>query len=273
MKKLLLTFLCITSVLSTAVASHQINILETQQTTPEKTFCDGWEDGYEDGFTYHSIQNRRIKPIFTTPTCPISKIGFDTYQDGYNCGLIQGKKDFKKRDPTVEDDGSHPIAIPARDIDDERSFCQGWKNGFEVGYTYYYVINRRRKPFFTTPICPVAKIDNDNYQAGYNRGLLAGRDEFQERNPDLETSEEEIHIYQKKRKKRKKRNNKKDKRSYCDGWEDGYEDGYTHHNSVNGGIKPIFITPICPISKIGYDTYQDGYDRGRKKGLKDFKKR
>lgn len=264
MKKLLLTFLFITSVLATAVASHQINILETQQTTSEKTFCDGWEDGYEDGFTYHSVQNRRIKPIFITPICPISKIGFDTYQDGYNCGLIQGKKDFKKRNPRVEDDGSHPIAIPAKDIDDERSFCQGWENGFEVGYTYYYVTNRRRIPFFTTPICPISKIDNDNYQAGYNRGLLAGREKFQKKNPKLNASNnDEVHAY----------HNKKDKRSYCDGWEDGYEDGYTHHNSINRKIKPIFITPICPISKIGRDTYQDGYDRGRSRGLKDFKKR
>ncbi len=67
--------------------------------------------------------------------------------------------------------------------------------------------------------------------------------------------------------------NAQESKNYCDGWEEGYEAGYTYSNSIQGKMKPIFITPICPIAGIGYDTYQDGYNIGVHQGEMDFKKR
>ena len=46
--------------------------------------------------------------------------------------------------------------------------------------------------------------------------------------------------------------------TYCDGWEKGYVKGYCYE--VQNCIKPT--VPICPIPKIGFETYQDGLDRG-----------
>ncbi|MFK7749634.1 MAG: hypothetical protein AB8B65_14655 [Kordia sp.] len=93
MRKYVLLLLFLTSLVATSVASTKF--------TTEKTFCDGWEEGYKAGFSYHNIQNRRIEPIFTTPICPIPKIGFENYQVGYNRGLLAGKKKFEKRNPDL----------------------------------------------------------------------------------------------------------------------------------------------------------------------------
>lgn len=54
-------------------------------------YCDGWDKGYKEGYCYE-VQNC-IEPI--VPTCPIPKIGFETYMDGYNRGFIKGKEDRK----------------------------------------------------------------------------------------------------------------------------------------------------------------------------------
>ena len=60
-------------------------------TTAEKTYCDGWKKGYEAGYCYEVVGC--VKPV--VPVCPIAKIGFDKYQDGYNRGFTKGKKDQK----------------------------------------------------------------------------------------------------------------------------------------------------------------------------------
>lgn len=46
--------------------------------------------------------------------------------------------------------------------------------------------------------------------------------------------------------------------TYCDGWEKGYVRGYCY--KVQNCIEPI--VPTCPIPEIGFETYQDGLDRG-----------
>ncbi|WP_298510362.1 hypothetical protein [uncultured Kordia sp.] len=181
MKKITLLCLFLTSLSFTAIASNQSSIQKAQKSTNERTFCEGWKDGYEVGFSYYNLTNRKVKPIFITPICPIARIGQDSYQDGYNRGLIKGKKDFKKRNPSIKDDDSHPLAIPVVDNDDKRSYCDGWEDGYRAGYTYESSVKRRIKPIFITPICPIAKIGADTYQDGYNRGLRKGLEDFKKR--------------------------------------------------------------------------------------------
>jgi ribosome modulation factor len=44
--------------------------------------------------------------------------------------------------------------------------------------------------------------------------------------------------------------------TFCDGWEDGYAAGKKEQHDRT------YITPICPIPKIGKDTYENGYSMG-----------
>lgn len=46
---------------------------------------------------------------------------------------------------------------------------------------------------------------------------------------------------------------------FCNGWENGYKRAYEDNNKFVG------ITPVCPIPKIGADTYTIGYKLGLKK--------
>ena len=53
--------------------------------------------------------------------------------------------------------------------------------------------------------------------------------------------------------------------SYCDGWDDGYCEGW---KDERGQFAICPLTPICPIPKVGLDSYRDGYNRGFKAGIK-----
>jgi hypothetical protein len=53
--------------------------------------------------------------------------------------------------------------------------------------------------------------------------------------------------------------------NYCKGWEVGYVAGYCFE--IYGCNAPN--TPNCPTSEAGFDTYQDGYNRGFSKGKED----
>jgi hypothetical protein len=55
-------------------------------------FCDGWDDGYKEGWCYQ-IDNC-IAPV--PPVCPTPEVGETRYKDGYNRGFTKGKKDRKK---------------------------------------------------------------------------------------------------------------------------------------------------------------------------------
>ena len=55
-------------------------------------------------------------------------------------------------------------------------------------------------------------------------------------------------------------------KTYCDGYEEGYDQGYCYE--VVGCITPAY-RPNCPVPKISFDTYKDGYNRGFQRGLKD----
>jgi hypothetical protein len=50
---------------------------------------------------------------------------------------------------------------------------------------------------------------------------------------------------------------------FCDGWEDGYCEGW---KDVKGRNAICPIAPICPIPKIGEDSFKGGYNRGFKAG-------
>lgn len=54
-----------------------------------QTFQQGWEDGYKRG--YCSNDPFCISPV--PPIAPIPMWGFNTYQDGYDRGVIKGKQD------------------------------------------------------------------------------------------------------------------------------------------------------------------------------------
>lgn len=53
--------------------------------TPSSDYCDGWEDGYEQGWCYERYAC--ISPI--TPICPIPRYyeSNSSYTDGYNRGF------------------------------------------------------------------------------------------------------------------------------------------------------------------------------------------
>lgn len=50
------------------------------------TFCDGWKDGYKNGYCFKDYTC--IAPI--APVCPVPYPGMDTYKDGYNRGFLFG---------------------------------------------------------------------------------------------------------------------------------------------------------------------------------------
>jgi hypothetical protein len=52
---------------------------------------------------------------------------------------------------------------------------------------------------------------------------------------------------------------------FCAGWEEGYKAGYCYEEYFC--MAPV--APICPIPRIGEDTYQGGYNRGFIRGMKD----
>lgn len=84
MKKLLLLLLLLINL--SLIVPEKPKILST---STEKTYCDGWEKGYIQGYCYEVIGC--VKPI--VPICPIPKVGQTSYDDGYNRGFLKGKKD------------------------------------------------------------------------------------------------------------------------------------------------------------------------------------
>lgn len=63
--------------------SERIEIVSTSD------FCNGWEDGYCEG--WKDVKGQfAICPI--TPICPIPEIGQDSYRGGYNRGFKEGMR-------------------------------------------------------------------------------------------------------------------------------------------------------------------------------------
>lgn len=52
---------------------------------------------------------------------------------------------------------------------------------------------------------------------------------------------------------------------FCDGYEDGYKEGWCYEQGF-GCMEPM--APMCPMARMGEDTYKDGYNRGFSDGKK-----
>lgn len=113
----------------------------------QKTFCEGWEDGYTSG----KKANNEFLGII--PICPIAPINADTYEDGYSRGYEKAT-------------GSKATVIqPSGDNESEEdAFCSGWEDGYAAAMRENRVNN------YITPICPIAPINADSYQDGFIKG-------------------------------------------------------------------------------------------------------
>ena len=60
----------------------------------EKTFCDGWDDGYCQGWEFVKGPEFSICPL--PPLCPLPEIYQEEYKDGYHRGFLKGRKDAKE---------------------------------------------------------------------------------------------------------------------------------------------------------------------------------
>lgn len=60
-------------------------------TSDYSSYCDGWDDGYKDGWCYNDMFC--IPPI--PPICPIPRIGesYNSYKQGYQRGFVNGNND------------------------------------------------------------------------------------------------------------------------------------------------------------------------------------
>ena len=58
------------------------------------SFCEGWKDGYKEGWCYE-LPHNCITPI--VPLCPLPELYRDTYIDGYNRGFLKGLSDYENQ--------------------------------------------------------------------------------------------------------------------------------------------------------------------------------
>jgi hypothetical protein len=71
-----------------------LSLLSLSFTTIQDPYCNGWEQGYCQGWQYVKGE-WSICPI--TPICPIPKLMETKFLDGYNRGFVKGRKDAKKQ--------------------------------------------------------------------------------------------------------------------------------------------------------------------------------
>ncbi len=68
-------------------------IFLTSFTIPVKDdFCDGWAEGYCEGYR-DVIGQKAVCPV--TPVCPVPGVDQNTYKGGYNLGFKAGTKAAK----------------------------------------------------------------------------------------------------------------------------------------------------------------------------------
>lgn len=95
MKQLLLTALFFGSATLSNALYIQDSAFIQNETTSMNEYCDGWADGFCEGW-------KDVKGPYAicpaTPICPTPEIGKDRYKDGYNRGFKAGSvKAFKKQ--------------------------------------------------------------------------------------------------------------------------------------------------------------------------------
>jgi flagellar biosynthesis/type III secretory pathway protein FliH len=69
-----------------------LTLLISLSFTSATDYCDGWEEGYCEGF---KDVKGRLAWCPVTPLCPLPEVYQNTYKDGYNRGFKKGRKDAK----------------------------------------------------------------------------------------------------------------------------------------------------------------------------------
>jgi hypothetical protein len=69
--------------------------------TTNNQFCDGFTNGYIDGYCYDQPVGICLEPL--VPLCPLPRLNRDTYKDGYNTGFVQGKAQYRKNNRFYDD--------------------------------------------------------------------------------------------------------------------------------------------------------------------------
>jgi|GEM_PF-6211534 len=197
----------------------------------QKTFCEGWEDGYDAG--KRSMNDK----VYTVPICPIARINQDTYEMGYSRGYEKATGDKSTTVPATGEDSGDPFcdgweqgyragmaehnrssfivpvcpisginesgsfdagylrgyqkALDKLGVDDlgniiktddgSKTFCQGWEDGYRLGIQEWAVRNDKTVPARTIPICPVPKLNADNYQSGVALGKARAKEDMDDR--------------------------------------------------------------------------------------------
>ncbi len=127
-----------------------------------------FENGYLNG--YKIVMTRNKNSVYVTPIVPIAPINGDDYETGFLNG---------------ENDASAKLGIrPSAKSYIETSngpFCEGWEKGYKLGLKEWATDNHRSVPLNTTPICPIAKINQDSYQNGFELGIIKARKDLEKK--------------------------------------------------------------------------------------------
>ena len=86
MKKSILLLAILAVLLTTVMYSTEKNPIENTE-TENNPFCNGWRNGYVEGYCYNS-RGVCLTPI--VPICPLPGISGNSYSEGYNRGFLAG---------------------------------------------------------------------------------------------------------------------------------------------------------------------------------------
>lgn len=137
-------------------------VLSISESNKNGTFESGFKNGYELVMTQHKKAN------FIFPITPIAPMNGDDYETGYLLGI---KKAYEKL--KISQSNNTVIVDDSKNNESEKTktFCNGWEEGYKVGLKHWATENRKSVPLKLTPICPIAKINQDTYQHGFNLGI------------------------------------------------------------------------------------------------------
>ena len=207
----------------------------------QKTFDDGWDDGYT---TACEDYNLSLTLIPISPIVMANEV--DTYRAGYNRGYKRALKDNN-----IEDQSSfrlninQPVTTNIQDQD--LDFDDGWEKG------YITACEDHNLNLTIVPIAPIVMANEvDTYRAGLNRGYSRA---LKDNNIDNQVPGSiGVGIT----------NEQTEELDFDDGWEKGYITACEDHN-LNLTIVPI--APIVTANEV--DTYRAGLNRGYNRALRD----
>lgn len=186
-----------------------------------QSFCDGWKNGFTDGKA--SLNDN----TFIIPICPIPPLNGDNYDNGYTKGFNKATRGTSAAIPTSRT---------------RNSYCDGWKIGYKTAMSDY------SQTTYIIPICPVAAMNGDNFDAGYALAYSTALKKLGKKSRGVTVQQDNT-------------------KTFCEGWKRGFKLGLSEWADENNRITPNRLTPICPIPGINKDKYQNGFDRGRAKAF------